>query len=81
VTPVIYPASTVAPRLERLGFPGWTLGLNPMAGVVEGFRWAALGRGGGPVGLLGASAAVAVVLFVTGAMYFRGVEREFADVV
>jgi homopolymeric O-antigen transport system permease protein len=81
VTPVIYPASTVAPRLERFGVPGWTLGLNPMAGVVEGFRWAALGRGAAPIGLLAASAAVALVIFVTGALYFRGVEREFADVV
>ena len=81
VTPVIYPASTVAPRLERIGLPGWTLGLNPMAGVVEGFRWVMLGRGPAPAALLAASAAVALALFVTGAMYFRGVEREFADVV
>ncbi len=48
VTPVIYPASVVAPHLEKLGVPGWTLGLNPMAGVVEGFRWAMLGRGAAP---------------------------------
>ncbi len=81
VTPVIYPASVVAPRLERLGVPGWVLGLNPMAGVVEGFRWAVLGRGAAPVALMAASAAVAVVLCVTGALYFRSVEREFADVV
>ncbi len=81
VTPVIYPASVVAPRLERLGVPAWALGLNPMAGAVEGFRWAALGRGAAPVALMAASAAVAVVLCVTGALYFRSVEREFADVV
>ncbi len=80
-TPVIYPASVVAPRLERLGVPGWALGLNPMAGVVEGFRWAVLSRGDAPVALMAASAAVAVVLCVTGALYFRSVEREFADVV
>ncbi len=81
VTPVIYPASAVAPRLERLGVPAWALGLNPMAGVVEGFRWAALGRGPAPVALMAVSALVAVVLCVTGALYFRSVEREFADVV
>ena len=81
VTPVIYPASVVAPHLERLGVPGWVLGLNPMAGVVEGFRWAMLGHGAAPVHLIAASAAVALVLCVTGALYFRSVEREFADVV
>jgi len=81
VTPVIYPASAVTPRLERLGVPGWVLGLNPMAGVVEGFRWATLGRGTAPTSLIAASAAVAVVLCLTGALYFRSVEREFADVV
>jgi lipopolysaccharide transport system permease protein len=81
VTPVIYPASVVAPRLERLGVPGWVLGLNPMAGVVEGFRWATLGRGTAPVSLISASAVVAVTLCVTGALYFRSVERSFADVV
>jgi lipopolysaccharide transport system permease protein len=81
VTPVIYPASVVTPRLERLGLPGWVLGLNPMAGVVEGFRWATLGRGTAPVSLVSASAVVALVLCVTGALYFRSVERSFADVV
>jgi len=81
VTPVIYPASVVTPHLERLGVPGWVLGLNPMAGVVEGFRWATLGRGTAPVSLVSASAVVALVLCVTGALYFRSVERSFADVV
>ena len=80
-TPVIYPASIVAPHLERVGVPGWALGLNPMAGVVEGFRWAVLSRGEAPVALMTASAVVAAVLCVTGALYFRSVEREFADVV
>ena len=81
VTPVIYPASVVAPHLEKLGVPGWALGLNPMAGVVEGFRWAMLGHRAAPVGLIAASAAVALLLCVTGAVYFRSMEREFADVV
>jgi lipopolysaccharide transport system permease protein len=81
VTPVIYPASVVTPRLERLGVPGWVFGLNPMTGVVEGFRWATLGQGGAPASVILVSAIVAVVLCVTGALYFRSMERSFADVV
>jgi lipopolysaccharide transport system permease protein len=57
------------------------LGLNPMAGVVEGFRWAVLGHGAAPISLISASAMVALVLCVTGVFYFRSVERSFADVV
>jgi lipopolysaccharide transport system permease protein len=81
VTPVIYPASVVTPRLERFGVPGWALGLNPMAGVVEGFRWATLGHRAAPVSLISVSALVALALCVSGALYFRSVERGFADVV
>ena len=81
VTPVIYPASLVQSHLERLGVPGWCVGLNPMAGVVEGFRWAVLSRGDAPVAVMATSAAVALVLCVTGALYFRSMERGFADVV
>jgi lipopolysaccharide transport system permease protein len=81
VTPVIYPASTVTARLESLGLPGWVFGLNPMTGVVEGFRWALLGVDSRPGPLILASATVAVVLLVSGAVYFRRMERTFADVV
>ena len=81
VTPVIYPASTVAPHLARLGLPGWLVGVNPMAGVVEGARWAMLGTPRPQAGLLAASALVAAALCVSGALYFRRVERGFADVV
>jgi homopolymeric O-antigen transport system permease protein len=77
-TPIAYPSSL-------LGEPWRTLyGLNPMAGVVEGFRWALLGRGDdlrGPVSLLAASAASALVLLASGVFYFRRMERTFADVV
>jgi lipopolysaccharide transport system permease protein len=74
-TPVAYPASFVP--------EGWRLllGLNPMAGVVEGFRWAVLGRGDAPGPMLGVSIAVALVVLVSGLYYFRRLEREFADVV
>jgi lipopolysaccharide transport system permease protein len=81
VTPVIYPASTVAPRIEVLGLPGWLLGANPMAGAVEAFRWAALGVDTQPWPMVAVSTAAALVLLTTGAIYFRSVERFFADVV
>ncbi|MGE0705470.1 MAG: ABC transporter permease [Vicinamibacterales bacterium] len=73
-TPVAYPSSLL-PEPWRLLY-----GLNPMAGVVEGFRWALLGL---PQlsGLVWVSAAVAIVLLVSGAFYFRHVERTFADIV
>jgi len=74
-TPVAYPASLVPERWRP-----W-LGLNPMAGAVEGFRWAILGRGDVSPGLLGTSAAAAVALLVTGLLYFRRMERSFADVI
>jgi lipopolysaccharide transport system permease protein len=81
VTPVIYPASSVTARLESIGVPGWVFGLNPMAGVVEGFRWALLGVDTQPGPLILASAAVSVLLIVSGAVYFRRMEQTFADVV
>lgn len=81
VTPVIYPASAVTARLESLGVPGWVYGLNPMAGVVEGFRWALLGVDTRPGPLILASALVTALLVVSGAVYFRRMEQTFADVV
>lgn len=81
LTPVIYPASQVGPLLASRGLPPWLLGLNPMAGVVEGFRWAVLGTPTAPWPLLATSAIFAVVVLTSGAHYFRAVERSFADVV
>jgi lipopolysaccharide transport system permease protein len=81
VTPVIYPASRVASKLKELGLPVWIYGLNPMAGVVEGFRWALLRSGSLQVSVLAASVVVTLVLLVSGAYYFRRMERRFADVV
>ena len=52
-----------------------------MAGVVEGFRWALLGKGTGPGPMLGVSVFVTVVLLISGAFYFRRMEKTFADVV
>jgi lipopolysaccharide transport system permease protein len=81
VTPVIYPASVLAPRLQRLGLPSWLWGINPMAGVVEGFRWAMLDAPTSPGALITASAVTGFALLASGAWYFRRVERRFADVV
>ena len=81
VTPVIYPASVLATRLQRLGLPAWSWGINPMAGVVEGFRWAMLDAPTTPGTLIAASAVTALVFLFSGAWYFRKVERSFADVV
>lgn len=75
VTPVVYPSSLIPERWRLL------YGLNPMAGVVEGFRWALLGQEGAPGGLIVVSALVVLALFAGGLFYFRRVEREFADFV
>ncbi|HEX8849555.1 MAG TPA: ABC transporter permease [Gemmatimonadaceae bacterium] len=56
-------------------------GLNPMVGVVEGFRWALLGSGTHPGPMIAASSIAALVLMLSGAFYFRRMERSFADVV
>jgi lipopolysaccharide transport system permease protein len=75
VTPVVYPASL-------LDQPWRTLyGLNPMVGVVEGFRWVLLGAGHAPGLMVVLSSLVAAGMFVSGAFYFRRMERTFADVV
>ena len=74
-TPIAYPSSL-------LDEPWRTLyGINPMAGVVEGFRWALLGTETAPGPIVIVSALVAVGLLVSGAFYFRRMEKTFADVV
>ena len=55
--------------------------INPMVGVVEGFRWALLGSGSAPGSMLAASSLAALTLLVSGAYYFRRMEKTFADVV
>lgn len=73
-TPVAYPSSIVPERWRAL------YGLNPMAGVVEGFRWALLGNKP-PGAMLAVSVAVVVVILGGGLYYFRRMEQQFADVV
>lgn len=74
-TPVVYPSSIV-PEPWRTVF-----GLNPMAGVVEGFRWAILGLQTSPGRMIGVSAAISAVILVGGAFFFRRLERRFADLI
>jgi lipopolysaccharide transport system permease protein len=74
-TPVIYPASQVPEAWRPL------IALNPMAGVIEAFRWALLGSAQPPVALLGTSVAVVAALLASGLLYFRRMERTFADVI
>jgi lipopolysaccharide transport system permease protein len=81
VTPVIYPGSSVIAWLESHNIPGWVYGLNPMVGVVEGFRWALLGGHLPLAPVVASGAAVSVLLLLSGAYYFRRMERTFADVV
>lgn len=71
-TPVVYPSSLIDEPWRTL------TAINPMVGVVEGFRWAVLG-GDAPLELIGVSAIAAAVLFVAGLAYFDRVERSFAD--
>lgn len=74
-TPVAYPSSLVPARWRAL------YGLNPMAGVVEGFRWALLGKTEAPGALLGVSVAVVLLTLIGGLYYFRRMEQTFADIV
>lgn len=73
-SPVVYSTSLV-PEQYRLLY-----GLNPMAGVIEGFRWALLGTDP-PSGVIGLAVIVVLVLLVTGAFYFKRMEQYFADIV
>ena len=72
VTPVVYPAALVPEKFR------WLLGLNPMAGVVEGFRWCLLG-GAAPGAILWVSVGISATLFITGIAWFRWRERTFID--
>ena len=74
LTPIAYPSSLLSDPWRTV------YGLNPMAGVVEGFRWALLGTDTAPGKMVIVSALVAVTLFITGAFYFRRMEQSFADV-
>jgi lipopolysaccharide transport system permease protein len=75
VTPIVYPSSLLPEPWKTL------YGINPMAGVVEGFRWALLGTNTAPGPIVIVSSLVAFFLLLSGALYFRHMEKTFADVV
>lgn len=74
-TPIAYPSSLLSEPWRTL------YGLNPMVGVVEGFRWALLGTSTAPGPIIIVSALAALAILIGGAFYFRRMERTFADVV
>jgi len=78
LTPTAYPATLVAENLPS--WAGVLYYLNPMAGVVEGFRWSLVG-GDAPNGLIWVSFSMVIVLFITGLIWFRKMEKIMADIV
>src|SRR6267142_3022922 len=74
-TPIAYPSSLLHGQWRTI------YGLNPMAGVVEGFRWALLDTNTKPGPIIAASSLAALVILVSGAFYFRRMEKTFADLV
>jgi len=75
LSPIVYSSNIVPEALQPY------YGLNPMAGVIQGFRWAILGTGQPTTVDLIASVGVAVLLVISGVIYFKRMERTFADVV
>jgi lipopolysaccharide transport system permease protein len=74
-SPVAYPSTLVPARCR------WLYGLNPMAGVIEGFRWALTGKGQPPNLMLAASTGAVIIVLIGGMFFFRKMEATIADVV
>jgi lipopolysaccharide transport system permease protein len=74
-TPIVYPLSIVPARWK------WLYSLNPMVGVIEGFRWAVFGKGAPDIPSIGLSVFVIGVLLAGGLIFFRRMERSFADLI
>jgi len=74
-SPVAY-SSSLVPEKWR-----WLYGLNPMSGVIEGFRWALLGNGSPDVEMMMISLSIVMVILVSGLYYFKRMEQTFADIV
>jgi lipopolysaccharide transport system permease protein len=74
-SPVAYPSSLVPERWQ------WLYGLNPMAGVIEGFRWALTGQGQPPAPLFAVSVLAVLLVLIGGLFYFRHMEGIIADLV
>jgi lipopolysaccharide transport system permease protein len=74
-SPVAYSSSLVPERWQ------WVYGLNPMVGVIEGFRWALLGRAVPNLSLLVVPMVIILIILVSGLYYFKTMEKSFADIV
>jgi lipopolysaccharide transport system permease protein len=74
-SPVIYPASMIPERYR------WLYSLNPMAGVIEAFRWTLLGKANPDFSMMALSTVVVIIVFAGGVFFFRRMERTFADVI
>jgi lipopolysaccharide transport system permease protein len=75
MSPIVYPVSLVPERWR------WLYGLNPMAGVIEGFRWALLGQTAPDPIVIVESCIIFFFVFIAGLVYFTKMERQFADVI
>jgi lipopolysaccharide transport system permease protein len=75
LTPIVYASSIVPQRYRAL------YSLNPLVGVIDGFRWAMLGQTAPSWSMLAISSSVVLLLFLTGLFYFRRVEQTFADII
>lgn len=74
-TPVVYPSSLLSGKWRAV------FALNPMVGVIEGFRWSLLGTNTNPRSIIAVSSITAIMILISGAFYFRRMERSFADIV
>ncbi len=81
LSPVIYPAADLMQGLNRRGIPDWVYALNPMVGVIEGFRWGVFGGSGFPAVWVLPGVVVTLCGLLLGVMYFRRTESSFADIV
>ena len=75
ITPIAYSSEIISEKWQLL------YSLNPMAGVVNGFRWALLGTGRGPDIALWISVIISILIFISGLFYFRSMEKTFADTI
>jgi lipopolysaccharide transport system permease protein len=74
-TPIAYSSSLLDPRWRAI------YAINPMVGVVEGFRWALLATKSAPGPVIVVSSVAALIFLITGLGYFRATEKTFADIV
>jgi lipopolysaccharide transport system permease protein len=75
ITPVAYSSKVISDKWQLV------YSMNPMAGVVNGFRWALLGSGSGPDTSLLVSVTISLLVLVSGLIYFRNMEKTFADTI